>query len=91
MTYKKAHVVEYDLHDLSDKFVYVGRLFTESKVKYIKHAVVINIEKIVEASGEVFKILVNSKWNDVTETKIVIGGEWKNVVSSNIIDRKSVV
>ena len=84
MAYKKAHVIESNLADFSDKLVF-AKIFTESKVKYIKHAAVINIENIVEASGEVFKILVNSQWKDVTETKIVIGGGWKNVVSSNII------
>jgi len=61
------------------------KTYLGSKVKYIRHAVVINIEKIEEISDEVFKILVNSQWKNVIETKIVIGGEWKNVISSNII------
>jgi len=40
MAYKKAHVIESNLADFSDKLVF-AKIFTESKVKYIKHAVVI--------------------------------------------------
>jgi len=78
MAIRKAVIIESDI--VTPIF---AKRFYGSKIKYIKHALVIKMELI--ASEDVFKILVNSQWEDVIETKIVINGEWKNVISSHII------
>ena len=81
MTLIKAIIIN---DDISTDQMLLCKMHVGSKMKFRKHAFVIDFE-FEESLVNKFKILIADEWKIVIEKKIIVNNSWKTIVDTCMV------